>query len=109
MKEKKSKNVVIIRDIESDTIEQAIFILRGAGSPSALQDSGYRIVTDAQNIIDAYSKTLSSPLSRAQLHKKPSRRLKILFRCLSVFGAVAAFFSVAYLFTNLFSFILEKF
>ena len=108
MKDKKSKNVVIIRDIASDTIEQAIFILRDAGSPASLPDAGYHIVADAQNIIDAYSQSLRAPSSSRRRKYPPSRRKRML-RILSVAAAVIAFFSSAYFCTQLFSFLLENF
>ena len=53
MKDKQSKKVVIINDINSDTIERAILILRDAGTAQPVpQNSG--IVAEAQNVINSY-------------------------------------------------------
>lgn len=59
MKNKESKKVVIIQDIKSEAIEQAIFILRSGGQvkPAPID---YRIVTEAQNIIDSYIQTVEN-------------------------------------------------
>ena len=69
MKNEKSKKVVIIQDIKSDAIEQAILILRNSGQvkPAPV---GYHIVTEAQNIIDSYIQTVES--SKTGLKQVPS-------------------------------------
>lgn len=50
MTAKSSRRVVIINNIKSDKIEQAIFILKG----SYLQKPDRGIIREAQNIIDEY-------------------------------------------------------
>lgn len=52
MTAKSSRRVVIINNIKSDKIEQAIFILRG----SNLQKPDRGIIKEAQDIIDDYVK-----------------------------------------------------
>ncbi len=53
MTDKKSRRVVIINNINSDSIDQAIFILKSDSSaPSKEVDSG--IAKEAQSIIDNY-------------------------------------------------------
>lgn len=76
MTAKSSRRVVIINNIKSDKIEQAIFILRGGslGKP----DSG--IIKEAQDIIDEYvkkvgGKTLSSP--PPPINSKVAKRQRI--------------------------------
>ncbi len=56
MKEKPSKKVVIINDIASESIEQAIFILRNGGSVSS--GGTTTVVQEAQRIINAYAETM---------------------------------------------------
>lgn len=51
MTDKKSKRVVIIDNIKSETIEQAIFILKSDTGPTAAEGSVSR---EAQNIINDY-------------------------------------------------------
>ncbi len=53
MTDKKSRRVVIINNIDSENIDQAIFILKSDPmKPSKLIDAG--IAKEAQNIIDNY-------------------------------------------------------
>lgn len=54
MTAKSSRRVVIINNIKSDKIEQAIFILRG----SNLQKPDRSIIKEAQDIIDDYVRKL---------------------------------------------------
>ena len=52
MLDKKSRRVVIINNIQSDTIDQAIFILKNQKSVSYTSEND--IVHEAQSIIDQY-------------------------------------------------------
>ena len=52
MLDKKSRRVVIINNIQSDTIDQAIFILKNQKSANSTQE--HNIVHEAQAIIDQY-------------------------------------------------------
>ena len=56
MKEKNSKRVVIIDEIDSGTIEQAIFILRNNGTEE--KPGKGSIVKEAERIINAYVHTI---------------------------------------------------
>lgn len=75
MTAKSSRRVVIINNIKSDKIEQAIFILRG----SNLQKPDRSIIKEAQNIIDDYvrriggEKTLPPPLEFSSSKGKRKR------------------------------------
>ncbi len=69
MKDKGNKRVVIINDIDSGEIERAIFILRNGG---AVQPAAYQIVTEAEKIIRAYSKTVGKEWEDADRPKKKS-------------------------------------
>ena len=57
MKDKKTKKVVIINDINSDTIEQAILILKNNGIATATT-AGQHIVREAGNVINSYIKSV---------------------------------------------------
>lgn len=73
MKTNPSKKVVIINDIHSDTIEQAIFILRSAGEPQCgVSSSGTHMVQEAQRVINAYVKTIEK--ARCGVNKKEKSR-----------------------------------
>ncbi len=73
MKEKPSKRVVIINDIASDSIEQAIFILRNAG----IQGCGGgtpTIVQEAQRVINAYVETMEKTQQKISRQERKERR-----------------------------------
>ncbi len=53
MTDKKSRKVLIINNIKSDTIDQAIFILKG-DTPSKSVSLDKNIAGEAQEIIDRY-------------------------------------------------------
>lgn len=112
MKDKKSKKVVIIHDIDSKSIEKAILILRGGGvnTPAPV---GYHIVQEAQQIIDDYSKTIEKTQSRVSRKEEQVRHAEkhagIIKRTLCVLGAMAGFCAFGYWLLNAASGILEKF
>ena len=54
MKEKNSKKVIIINEIASDTIEQAIFILKNSGGREKIISQNSYVLAEAQNIIKNY-------------------------------------------------------
>ena len=72
MKEKNSRRVVIIEDIDSNAIEQAIFILRNNGS-SHVPGKG-TIVREAERIINAYVHTLERTQAGIGRKERKSRR-----------------------------------
>ncbi len=55
MTERKSKRAIIISNIKSESIEQAIFILKATAETAA---SGGGIVAEAQEIINSYINTI---------------------------------------------------
>ena len=109
MKEKNPKKVVIINDIDSKSIEKAILILRSGGSAAA---QTYHIVTEAQELINAYRKTVEK--TQSCLEKKESRirkrekQLAYLGRILWATGVMASFIFGGYLFLHGLNFLLEK-
>lgn len=74
MKDKQSKKVVIIEDIRSDTIEQAIFILRNHGGVVSEGSRGQRVIEEAQRVINAYVDTVEKAQSRLQTREKRARK-----------------------------------
>ena len=57
MTEKKGKRAVIISNIKSNSIEQAIFILKSPAYDASF-DAGSGIVAEAQEIINSYINTI---------------------------------------------------
>ncbi|MBO5364994.1 MAG: hypothetical protein J6A56_05980 [Clostridia bacterium] len=74
MREKNSKRVVIIDDIDSGSIEQAIFILRNSGIPN--RSAGNSIVSEAERIIHAYVQTMERTQKGISKREERSRRRK---------------------------------
>ncbi len=74
MKEKNSKRVVIIDDIDSCSIEQAIFILRNSGTVE--KPDKRTIVGEAERIINAYVQTIERTQRGIGKKEKKSRRTK---------------------------------
>ena len=118
MKDKQSKKVVIINDIKSDAIEQAILILRSSGSSPESVPPGYHIVTGAQNIINSYIQTLEKTQAgltrrekkaRASHCAAPRRPASPFRRTLYVLGALLVFFAAGYLLTGLFGSLMANF
>ncbi len=68
MRDRKSKKVVIINDIYSDTIEQAIFILRNNGNAVSIGTGTTPIVKEAQRVINSYIETIEK--TKASIAKK---------------------------------------
>ena len=77
MKEKPSKKVVIINDIASESIEQAIFILRNGGSFSSAGGTA-TVVQEAQRIINAYAETMETAHAKLSRREKKEKRRIIL-------------------------------
>lgn len=84
MKGKKTKKVVIINDINSDTIEQAILILKNNGIATATT-AGQHIVREAGNVINSYIKTVEKTDGK-------SKKGNLVFR---IFVALIAMGSIA--------------
>ena len=88
MKDKKTKKVVIINDINSDTIEQAILILKNNGIATATT-AGQHIVREAGNVINSYIKTVEKGGSKLKESPKSFLGLSIFltFAAITTFGA----------------------
>ena len=66
-----TRKIVVLNNLDSPKIEQAIFILR-----EEIQISEHDAVYEAQRIVDLYAKSLSTPSAEA---KKPRPRAGFLF------------------------------
>ncbi len=92
MKEKNSKRVVIIDEIDSGTIEQAIFILRSSGTEEKPEKR--TIVGEAERIINAYVQTMERTqrgLSKRERKSRCNRMEGRRKRDVGVWIAVACF------------------
>ena len=111
MKDKQSRKVVIINDIDSKNIEKAILILRSGGT-SISAPAGYHIVTEAQDIINAYSQTVEKTQSgldrREHRARRTEKRSAVTRRVLCVLCALIAFFGIGGFVINVIQPILEK-
>lgn len=112
MKDKQSKKVVIIHDIDSESIEKAILILRSGGTTTPAP-AGYHIVNEAQEIINAYRKTMEkaqSEISRKENKaRKPEKGASALWRSVCILGVMAGFCGFGYFMLQVVPAILEKF
>lgn len=110
MKEKEPKKVMIINDIDSESIERAILILRSGGTPAT---QTYHIVSEAQELINAYrrtvEKTQNSMAKKERRLRKGEQQMAVLGRILWATGVMAAFIFGGYLFLQGLTFLLEKF
>lgn len=114
MKDKQSKKVVIISDIRSDTIEQAIFILRSAGAAVSGDSPGAHIVREAQRVINAYVQTVEKTSSGLERKEKKCRRsgkntISRDRRGIYAALAVAGFCTAAYLLYRIFGSVMAGF
>ncbi len=82
-----SKRVVIINNIKSDKIEQAIFILKG----SSAQKVDSVVVREAQDIIDNYIKKLEGKMVKSSPFTAPKKRFKISGGLVTVIVTVLLF------------------
>lgn len=112
MKDKQSRKVVIINDIDSKNIEKAILILRSGGT-SISAPAGYHIVTEAQDIINAYSRTVEKTQTGLDRQEHRARRTEkhssAARRALCVLCALIAFFGIGGFVLNVIQPLLEKF
>ena len=97
MTDRKSRRVVIINNINSDTIDQAIFILKSDKKDAQLSKSADGdIVREAQNIINNYIRQVERLKCPVSGNIKAGKRRKKGFRS---FATVAsAIFCIALMF-----------
>ena len=111
MKDKQSKKVVIIHNIDSESIEKAILILRSGGTATPAP-AGYHIVHEAQEIIDAYRKTMEktqNELSRQEKRARNTKNHAFLWRSLCVMGVMGAFCAFGYWMLSVIPALIQKF
>jgi len=94
MTDRKSRRVVIINNINSETIDQAIFILKSDKSDTRINGTRETdIVFEAQNIINSYVRQVER--LRSGMTGKNTARKKRRKRINSVFAVVTALFCLA--------------
>ncbi len=94
MIDKKSRRVVIINNISSDTIDQAIFILKSDKTDVVSAKTDFSIVSEAQTIINNYIRQVeylkSKPSGKTSKRKKPKGKfpawLGFLFTAVLLFA-----------------------
>ena len=99
MLDKKSRRVVIINNIQSDTIDQAIFILKNQKSTRFVPQNN--IVNEAQSIINQYMHQVErlKPLNRHRT-KKEGRWHIFTPSALVTVAITAAFMLVVFFFVT---------
>lgn len=92
MAENRGKRAVIISNIKSQSIEQAIFILKTPTSARTQQpNSGKGIITEAQDIINSYIKSVEEPELAAK-RKSSSRHITVISAIAAVCAAAVSLF-----------------
>ncbi|MEG2380174.1 MAG: hypothetical protein RSB38_00580 [Oscillospiraceae bacterium] len=90
MTAKKSKRVVIINNIKSDLIDQAIFILSSDTIEAKSDFTSTNFVDDAQNIINSYISTTKKFSQTRYNLKNILSKFKTFFYILGGISAVSA-------------------
>ena len=109
MTAKKTRQVVIINDIQSESIEQAIFILRTPLGEPLPASPGGNIVDEAQRIINSYVKTIEGAAPKWKNDGRSAARAGRTKRICYVVAAALAFAAAAVLCTCFFDVILQLF
>lgn len=99
MTDRKSRRVVIINNINSETIDQAIFILKSDKKDVAInRGKETDIVNEAQNIINSYVRQVErlkvGMSEKNTARKKRKKRIKPVFAIVSVLFCLALCFAV---------------
>ncbi len=79
MTDKKGKRAVIINNIRSKSIEQAIFILKSPEAEGSVDPGGF-IIAEAQDIINSYIRRMEGTV--------PDRRERLLLKKIIAGGVV---------------------
>ncbi len=98
MIDKKSRRVVIINNIRSESIDQAIFILKDSALKGSSVFSEKEIVTEAQGIIDRYMRQverLKDPQASKRAQKKGGLPTLMTVSLTAAF-MLAVFFVIVY-------------
>lgn len=91
MAERRGKRAVIISNIKSQSIEQAIFILKSPNSARAEQtNGGSGIIAEAQDIINSYIKSVEEPELAAK--RKSSRHITVVSAIAAICAAAVSLF-----------------
>lgn len=88
MAERRGKRAVIISNIKSDSIEQAIFILRSTSAEPTAAAVGRGIVEEAQEIINNYINTVEIPEAAERCGR--NRRIAAVLAVLAFILSAAA-------------------
>lgn len=97
MTDKKSRRVVIINNIKSDTIDQAIFILKSNAAENSRRVNS-DVAREAQNIINSYMRQVELIKFDTYPKRKKERANRLMPAALSLLGVLCIGLSVALLF-----------
>ncbi len=95
MTDRKSRRVVIINNINSDTIDQAIFILKSTKSDQRFRSDDNNVVIEAQKIINNYIKQverLKSGYSSPPKEKHAGRLFAVIASAVALLSLGVIFF-----------------
>lgn len=91
MAENRGKRAVIISNIKSQSIEQAIFILKSPNCASTNRPRGGKsIIAEAQDIINSYIRSVEEPELAAK--RKSSRRITVFSAIIAMCAAAISLF-----------------
>lgn len=96
MTDKKSRRVVIINNIKSDTIDQAIFILKNDTVPNAAF-ADVTAAAEAQGIIDSYIRQVERIKGGCRTKTKKAKLPALIILTLFALGILCAGLSLAIL------------
>lgn len=103
MIDRKSRRVVIINNIQSDSIDQAIFILKDAKKHSERKFSEDAVAEEAQKIINDYIRQVNRLKDSQKLMHNKKRNERKLLPFLITVGITAAFMCAVF-FTVVYNF-----
>jgi len=95
MTDKKSKRVVIINNIKSDTIDQAIFILKDEVGTKGMSFSEINASVEAQEIINSYIRQVERLRSKPVKKQKKAKPPTLLFLLLAATSVLCVGLSIA--------------
>jgi hypothetical protein len=95
MTDKKSKRVVIINNIKSDTIDQAIFILKDEIGTKGMSFSEINASVEAQEIINSYIRQVERLRSKPVKKQKKAKPPTLLFLLLAATSVLCVGLSIA--------------
>lgn len=95
MTDKKSKRVVIINNIKSDTIDQAIFILKDEVKTKGMSFTEINASVEAQEIINSYIRQVERLKTKPVRKQKKAKPPTLIFLLLAATSVLCVGLSIA--------------